>query len=79
MMVSFGLTTITPSDDSPEFFEEVVLQPEMAKIEHKTAKRFEYEGVMLYYLIFYTINRPRINPQDNTVNMGFNQYLLNIF
>ena len=41
---------ITP-DDSPESFEEVVPQPEMDKIEHRTAKRFKYEGVMLYGLI----------------------------
>jgi hypothetical protein len=52
MTVSFGLTTNSPSDVPPESFEEVVPQPEMAKIEHRTAKRFKYEGVMLYGLIF---------------------------
>jgi hypothetical protein len=52
MMESFGLTTNNPSDVPPESLDEVVPQPEMAKIEHSTAKRFKYEGVMVYGLIF---------------------------
>ena len=52
MMESFGLTTNNPSDVPLESFEVVVPQPEMAKIEHRTAKRFKYEGVMVDGLIF---------------------------
>jgi hypothetical protein len=51
-MESFGLTTNKPSDVPLESFEVVEPQPEMVKIEHSTAKRFKYEGVMVYGLIF---------------------------
>jgi len=47
-----GLTAMITSDVPLESFEVVVPQPEMVKIEHSTAKRFKYEGVMVYGLIF---------------------------
>jgi hypothetical protein len=49
---SLGLTAMITSDVPLESFEVVVPQPEMVKIEHSTAKRFKYEGVMVYGLIF---------------------------